>query len=503
MSVIDTELGQKHNRIGFARFVTPAVFASAGVLVITIMALFVPPYIGMADNGDYFRILYSNGLYFNAPDYDSQYLGHFVKNYGIFQYFNENGATLSSSQSMFIRLSMWINQLFNPSVFDIRIQAALFTLLYTGAVYLLIESLTWKLKAMQGYMIAVIAIFIFGDTAYTAFFNSFFSESIVLIMMIYLFAAVMLLYRNRFNDYVLVGIFLISGLILTTSKQQNAPVGVIIAVMSILLFFVRRQKPFRVLVASSLVCVFAAGIATYALIPQEFVNINKYHAMTRGVMLQSEDPEAALESFGIDKQFSVLNKSIYYEPYTTIDVDSDILQDHFYNQYGFGKIVAFYATHPEQAGKMLDLAAKNAFTIRPPAMGNYEKSAGKAFGAQTNFFSVYSDSKQALAPKTFGFVVIWMIIVIGLYLPSFISAWRNKNIRGMLRLPQMICMIAMGLAGILVSIIGAGDADLSKHEFLFTLAFDIVTFTVVADAIQGSLWNSESVQKTQTISHSA
>ncbi|MCY7490232.1 hypothetical protein ABNB59_09575 [Paenibacillus larvae] len=53
--------------------------AAAGVFLITAIALFVPPYIGMADNGDYFRVLYSNGLYFNAPDYDSQYLGYFVK----------------------------------------------------------------------------------------------------------------------------------------------------------------------------------------------------------------------------------------------------------------------------------------------------------------------------------------------------------------------------------------------------------------------------------------
>ncbi|WP_212758536.1 hypothetical protein [Paenibacillus sinopodophylli] len=505
MSVIDTQNLSTINRrwAALQRWFSPAVLASLGVLIITSLALFVSPYIGMADNGDYFRILYSNGLYFNAPDYDSQYLGHFVKNYGIFQYYNENGATLSSSQSLFIRLSIWINQWFNSNQFDIRIQAALFTLLYTGAIFLLTESLTWKLKAKQGYMIAGITIFIFGDTAYTAFFNSFFSESIVLISMIYLFASVLLLYRHRFNDYVLMGIFLISGLLLTTSKQQNAPAGIVIAVTGILLIFVRKQKSFRVFAASSLVCLFAAGIATYAFIPQQFVNINKYHAMTRGVLLQSEDPEAALKSFGIDQQFAVLGKSIYYEPYTTIDVDSDLLQKQFYSKYGFGQIVAYYAAHPDQAGKMLDLAAKNAFTIRPEAMGNYEKSEGKAFGAQTSFFTAYSDIKKMLAPKTFGFIVIWTIIIIGLYLPSFINAWRDKDRRRMLRLPHMVSMIAMGFSGILVSIIGAGDADLSKHEFLFTLAFDIVTFATAADAIQGNLWRSEKRQPSVTLSHSA
>ena len=43
----------------------------------------------------------------------------------------------------------------------------------------------------------------------------------------------------------------------------------------------------------------------------------------------------------------------------------------------------------------MNLAAKSAFTIRPPAMGNYEQSVGKPFGAQTSFFSGYSELKKA------------------------------------------------------------------------------------------------------------
>lgn len=491
MAGISSKINLKHRLLLLSRYVSPAWLAASGVLLITVIALYIPPFIGMADNGDYFRILYSNGLYFNAPDYDSQYLGYFVKEYGIFQYFNENGATLSSSQSLFIRLSIWINKLFDPQVFDIRVQSVIFTMLYTVAIYLLVESLTWKMPVKYGYPIAIIAIFIFGDTAYTAFFNSFFSESIVLIMMIFLFASGLLLYRNRYNDYVLMSIFFLSGLLLTTSKQQNAPVGIIIGVVGIILIFIRRQSTFRVLMASSLAGLIAAGVLTYVLIPQEFVNINKYHAMTRGVLMQSEDPEATLKEFGIDKQYAVLNKSIYYEPYTTVDVDSEILETHFYNQYGFGKILAYYVTHPDQSIKMLDLAAKNAFTIRPAAMGNYEQSAGKSFGEQTRFFSGYSLIKQALAPKTFGFIVIWMIVIVGLYLPSFVAAVRHRHIRNMQRLPLIVMMILMGLSGILVSIVGAGDADLSKHEFLFTLAFDIIMFTAVSDAIRRQLWQSE------------
>lgn len=474
-----------------SRYVSPSLLAASLVLLITVFALFVPPYVGMADNGDYFRVLYSNGLYFNNPDYDSLYLGYFNKGFGIFQYFNENGATLTTSQSLLIRLSVWVNQWFDKQVFDIRVQGALLTLLYTVAVYLLVEALTWRMNKKYGYWVAVLAVFIFADTAYTAYFNSFFSESMVWIMLIYLFAAGLLLFRKRYSDYTMMILFVISGLLLTTSKQQNAPVGMIIAVMGIIFIFVRKHRVYRGLVISSLVVLMLTGIATYALIPKEFVNINKYHAMTRGVLMQSEDPEETLKSFGINKQYAILNESIYYEPYTTVDVNSPILENNFYNNYGFLSILAYYASHPDQAGKMMDLAAKNAFTIRPSAMGNYEKSVGKPYGAQSMFFSGYSEMKKALAPKTFGFIIIWMLVVAGLYAPQFIAALKVKHMRGMVRLPLILMLMFMGLSGIFVSIIGAGDADLSKHEFLFTAVFDLITFTAVADAICRNLWQAQ------------
>ncbi|WP_211269518.1 hypothetical protein [Paenibacillus glacialis] len=488
MSVSKVKLYIMNRFVLVSRFVSPALLAATCVLFITIMALFIPPYIGMADNGDYFRILYGNGLYFNTPDYDSQYFGYFIKHFGIFQYFNENSSDVISSQSLFIHFSVWMNKIFyDQQVFDIRFQAAMYTLLYTIAIYLLVESLTWKIPKKYGYPIAILAVLMFGDTGYTAYFNSFYGESVVIIMMVFMLASGLLLYRNRYNDYVLLAIFTLSGFLLTTSKQQNAPVGVIIAFICIILIFIRKQKTFRILMSSSLLILLLAGISTYALIPKEFVNINKYHAMTRGILMESKDPEVALSAFGIDKQYAILDKSIYYALNSTVDVNSEILEKNFYSQYGFGSILKYYFTNTGQAGKLFDLAAKSAFIIRPPAMGNYEKTVGHPAGEQTTFFSGYSLMKKALTPRTFGFIVIWMAVVVGLYIPSFIAALRAKNIRQAIRLPLVVTFILFGLSGILVSIIGAGDADLAKHVFLFTIAFDLVTFVFISDIIRRCL----------------
>ncbi|WP_223837159.1 glycan biosynthesis hexose transferase WsfD [Paenibacillus oceani] len=471
------------------RYISPASLAAIGVLLVTAIALFVPPYVGMADNGDFFRSIYSTGLYFSEPGNDGLRFGHFVKQYGIFQYFNENGSTIASSQTLFIKAAIGLNQLlFDPVVFDIRFQAAIFTLLLTAAIYLLVEAITWGVPKKLGYLIAAIAIFIFGDTGYTAYFNSFYGESIVFVMVLLLSASWLLMYRRRYNDYAMLALFVVSALILTTSKQQNAPVGVIVAVMGISLLWMRKGKSFRIWTAGSLVLMFVTGLATYVMISKEFVNINQYHAMTRGVLMQSENPEETLRKFDIDEQYALLKGTIYYEPFATIDVNSAELERQFYSKYSFVSILQYYATHPDKLGSILNIAAKDAFSIRPQAMGNYEASAGKPFGAHTPFFSLYSWLKVKLAPKTFGFIVIWIAVVTGLYMPSFVAAVRARDFRQAQRLIMIVTMMLIGLAGVLASIIGAGDADLAKHQFLFTAAFDVVTYIIAADLISRRLF---------------
>lgn len=461
--------------------ISPAFAAAFGVLVITIVALFTAPYVGMADNGDFFRIIYSNGLYFNLPDYDQSYFGYFVRQFGIFQYFNENSSMLVSSQSLFIKLAIAVNKLFfSKEVFDIRFQAAIYTVLYVAAVYLLMEAVTCRMSRKRGMAIAAVAVFIFGDTGYTAYFNSFFGESVVMITMLFMFASWLLLYRRRYNDYAMLAIFLVSTLILTTSKQQNAPVGIVISLFALSLIWVRRERVFRWLTAGSAALMLLAGLATYLNISKEFVDINQYHAMTRGVLMQSANPETALQSFGINEQYAILKGKTYYDQYGTVDVKSDILEKDFYGRYNFVSVLQYYLVHPGQLGSILDTAAKSAYTIKPAAMGNYEQSAGKEFRAQSRFFTLYSMLKEKLAPKTFAFILLWMAVIIGVYMPSFVAAAKLRDFRGMQRLMLIVSTMLVGLSGIFVSIIGAGDADVAKHEFLFTLSFDLITFLALS-----------------------
>jgi hypothetical protein len=456
-----------------------AVFASACILI---YALFISP-IGMADNGDFFRVMNGNGLYKLDRSQPDEYLQYFSTDYGTYEYYNEYQSSMFSSQTLFISAATALDRLLtgNDGLFDIRFLSFFVSLWFLLGLYLLVDYATWGISKRRRYYIAALGVLFFADTGYTAYFNSFYAESIVFVSFLTVMASALLIYQKRYRPYPLLALYIFSSLVLTTAKQQNAPLGVLLGLMIIPMMFSifkqntevgqRRARLRKLSVAGCSLLLCACGILVYFVIPQEFVDINKYHSMTRGILITSQNPETALDFFGINPQYSLLDGTIYYERYPAADVEGEELKTEFYPKYGFVSVAAYYTLHPSEFTEMLNTAAKNAYVTRPDAIGNYQRSAGKQPGAKTYFFTLVSTVKQGTIPRTVGFMIIWIVGMLGL---SFVDKKRTL---------VLVCAIAMGLSQIVVSIIGAGDADLSKHIFLYNLAFDLTNFLVISTVI--------------------
>lgn len=462
----------------------PPVLAVIAAFCIQLAVLYVPPVIGMADNGDFYRIINGNGVYKLDRYQDDQYFSYFSREYGVYQYFNEYESSIFSSQTLFIRAALALDRLFtgDDHLFDIRFLAALVSVWSLIAIYLLVDYASWGLKKRYGYCVAALAVLIFADTGYTAYFNSFFAESIVLVSFLTAMASALLIFQGRRHGKMLFGLYLFSSAVLISAKQQNAPLGLFLGLLAIPLVFslfrkriafggslVRRLR--AVTAGASALMIFSLGVAIYVIIPQEFVDINKYHAMTRGVLMASQNPEEALEQFRIDSQYSLLDQSIFYERYPAVDVEGEMLENHFYPHYGFVSVSLYYLSHPGELMIMVNAIARNANSIRPASMGNFERSAGREAGAKTSFFALHSWLKDRIVPDTVGFMIIWTMAMLGL-------SFQEKQ-----RTLVLLCGILMGLSQIAVSIIGAGDADLSKHLFLYNVAFDFTYFLIVSTVL--------------------
>ncbi|MHC1771094.1 MAG: hypothetical protein AB9907_05030 [Flexilinea sp.] len=460
----------------------PAFIAALLSLIIMSYVLLLSPLIGLADNGDFERIIYPNGIYHLDRNEDEQFFDYFISRYGIFQYYNENQEGITTTQSIFIKAALRLNSLFttDKKIFDIRFLALIMIIYFAVAIFLLVNYVTHKKNGPAAYISALLCIYFFVDTGYISYFNSFYAEGLVLVSFIFSIACGLLLIQRRSSPYLLALLMLINVVILTFAKQQNAPIGVFFAILFLLLstFLTRKRFPeilyikkpvfFRwgMLLSSILLCVIS--VIVYLLIPAEFENINKLHSMTRGTLMTSENPEDTLEFFNIDRQFALLNNSIYYERYPAIDVQSQMVVDSFFSKYGYPSIAAFYLINPDKLFQMLNLAAESAYTIRPEMLGNYEKSSGFPAGTKTRFFSLHSTIKNNIIPRTAGFIVIWILIIL-------VQSWKDYG-----KTIILGCAILIGLSQIGVAIIGAGDADISKHLFLYNLAFDLVNYLAVS-----------------------
>lgn len=477
--------------ITISTVISPSLLAVFLAAIVAGIALFIQPLIGIADNGDFLRMLYSNGLY-QLPKYSDQYFSYFIKEYGIMHYYNEHGASLFSSEPLFIHLAVVLNKLFySQTIFDIRFLSFIYYVLFLGSIYLLTEALTYRIKGWKGYFIALFVVIIFTDTAYIAYFNSLYSEPIMFIMCLYIVSSTLLMCRKLYNDSVLLVLLTVSSMLLITSKQQNAPLVVFIAFIYIGLLFIKKTVISRMMVVFSLVLVLVTGVATYKLITSEFNKINQFQSMTRGVLLESENPEATLSDGGISEQFALLKENIYFQEYTAIDVNSPYMVENFYEKYGFGWILKNYLAHPKEFYDILDVAAHDIHEVQTVEMGNYEKKVGKKAKSQATYFTLYSRLKRTVYPKTLGFLIIWTLVYLALYFPSTYRAYQQNNPRGLLRYWLILASIGMIFGILLISVVGDGDADLAKHLFLIAVLFDFLTIMTLSDILFNRLWQQE------------
>lgn len=275
--------------------------------------------------------------------------------------------------------------------------------LFIISFYLTIDYLSYQKSIKASCIIAIVCGFVFLDISYSMYFNLFYSFFINCVLFI------LLLQQKRYNKYLLMSLIFINSIVLILYPYSK-----------------------------------------------KFSNINKYHSMTRGVLMTSENPEKALAEFGINKQFAILNNSNYYQRYPVVNVESAILKDNFYSHYNSLSISLYYTRHPNQVIDMLNMSMENSYASRSPH----------------KIFIIYNKFKEKIIPSTVGFMIIWCILAI-------IIGYKNKY-----RTVVIAVIIFMGIFQILLSIINSGDTNLFKDTFLYKLVFNFVNLIGVSFVIK-------------------
>ncbi|MGN7457692.1 glycan biosynthesis hexose transferase WsfD [Paenibacillus pasadenensis] len=456
----------------------PARIAAAAALaaaIVILTALFVKPYLGMADNGDFFREIHNPGLYDLNETYEDRHFDYYNRIYGVREYPYDSNTAFISSLSLFIRGAIGADLLLTgDNRFDMRAIAALYAALFLAAIYLIVRQAAERLTAAGAAAAALIAVFVLADTGYTAYFSSFYGEPASYVLLLLTMALLMRLPELDRRSAGWLAAWVAAAGLFAAAKQQNAPAGILLALLGLRAAFLYQSRRLRRLAIGGAAAVAAVSVLTYGLMSDDIKHINQYHAVTRGILQNTEHPERDLQEIGLDPKFAVLAGTTYYDKYQLEPVESELMQEEFYSKFGYLALLRYYALHADRAIDKLNEAASHAYQIRPTAMGNYEKSAGREPGAKSSFFSGWSSLKQQLFPGTFRFIVLFYAVFYGGLAYLYVAAWRGRRRADQFRLEALALPGLIGLSQLGVSFLGAGDADLAKHLFLYNVCFDLM-----------------------------
>ena len=460
------------------------VIFCAAAACIAIWLLLAGSFVGVADNGDFLRIMGSAGLnYYDALEsYEDRFFKFAHAHFAYDAFFR---GFYPSTQIILVIAARFIGTLFNGTAFDIRILGAIYAVILLAASYILIKYNKTKSR-LTGVVLAGLLLFVFFDIGYLAYFNSLFGEPVSFVFLLLTLGLGLMLVKQKEPSRLLLALFFIAVLFLVCSKTQNAPVGAGFALLGLRYAWLKEDRRWRQLALCLSAFIFVASVAMYAFAPKDFKNINLYQTVFFGILNESPDVEGDLKKLGLPERLSVLAGTNYFQAGTAIKQDDPSLKADFYDRIGHMDVLLFYLKHPARLVDKMEYAASNGMSIRPYYLGNYEKSEGKPPGSLSFAYSGWSEFKRKHMPDSLWFIALLFFAFFAVLLLEWL---RRPHIRSRLAVELFALLGLTGIFSFLIPILGDGQADIGKHLFLFNVVFDcVVVAAIVWIVYQSSVW---------------
>ncbi len=433
--------------------------------------LMVRPIIGIADNGDFPRIMGSTGLGYLTPNNPDNYFGFINRLYSVNDIPLRLAGYYISTEIFLVKFAILLNRIAaDNGIFDIRFLSFVYSGILLFSVYLILKYNKHK-SAYVNWLLAVLIVVAFTDVGYISYFNSLYGEAVSFSFLFLTTAAALYLVKKDVPSIWALAGFFTASLFLIGAKVQNVPIVVIIALFGLRLRQIRKDKAWRYALIVFTGLLIISSTAIFLSTPKGIKNCNKYQAVFYGILKDSPNPSKDLQELGLDPKFASLSGTNFFMKDLPYDLKSPDMEKELYDKIKRSKIFLFYAKHPLRYLKKLERTAQSAFSIRQEGFGNFEKSESTKFGQMSESFGIWSSIKKVVIPRSLMFVIIFYILYYRVLISHHIKA-RDLREKSYVEIFMLIGLI--GLIQFVIPILGDGEADLSKHLFLFNFCFDIM-----------------------------
>jgi len=434
-----------------------AVLAAAAAILA--FQLFVPPVIGLSDQGDFRRTI---GRFGYGPQHadGSLNLSWVEPKYVPNPNYRLRDWEQFTTEYLFIGAALLLNKVVSRdgslSITMIGLVHALaFLAIFARFLYV-----TRNVRARAFLWIGTLVVF--TDVGYVSYWNSFFTECASgLFALLLLTESVALCLKETVSEAGLMR-WATAAVLLVLAKPQNAALGVLLALFCALVLSFRMQIRFRAWAAGA--AILAASAWAFATAPVEMKAANTYNMIFLAIVPESRNSSADLAALGLDPQLRDYSATGAWSAKTAFPA--------LHATGAIGRmntplsVVRFYLLRPTRLWRHIQSMLPVITSLRPEWCGNFEPSAGRPAGARSKTFALWSWFHDRVLVHVVKFVIFLLPI------PPLLAAVARIRGRGKLWMDFSALLTLCCLAAMFAALFG--DAwDNVRHLYLFNLLLDV------------------------------
>ena len=424
----------------------------AGLLI---LQLLVPPFIGLANNGDFGKV---TGWLSLAPvdGWESDFV-YFQPNWVRHQRDHWRSPYYSSETALAWLGATLSGATVEAAQFDIRVLGAIHAAFLVAAMLIAVR---WRAAAIA-------AILAFSDVCYAAYCNSFYMDAAAMCGLLLAVAAGAWIAATKRPTVAQFAVYGFAGLVFVTSKTQHA-IWFWLVVWFLAMQSRRGPRLAGALIAAVLIC--AAGLELGTAEPS-----NRAQALFNKVFFQLGPMGADLRELGVrPEEMRYVGTHSYMAGSPALDVP---WVNAFYARTGYGRLALWYVRHPVSALTILDETLRTqAPAMRSENLSNFRRADGHPAGARTNRFALWSGLRSWLFAHWPYHILVWYVAFVAgcLALRRHPSAWLALGVA------------ALGAGEFLVAAL-ADCLETGRHLLFFHVCTDLTICFAVAALVSGSL----------------
>jgi hypothetical protein len=435
--------------------------------------IFVPPVVGLANSGDFGKVIGAFGLTGPVQDENAwastRYEFNPQKHYW---------AEFYSSEHLIMAASVVANTaLSKDGYYDLRSIG-----LIHGALFLLVLYLLWTLldDAPRILRLATCgtALFVFTDVMYVSYLNSFYMD--VAAWLFLSIGAMFYLRLLRGGAELNSLYFVVFCALAITSKAQHGIFGFWLGPLVLAACYPRwpKHRKWIMTAAASLMLLAAVWITKSA--PPSYASRGVFTMVFYRILPHSTNVDQTIGALGLDQS---------YRPYIGMHsfaegspMDDASFVERFRRRISYGSLAWFYLTHPRDAYTALRSSLNEAGTQRPN-LGNFDVHTGYPRFHASRAFAFWSDLKRWAFNKRgsrYLFTFIGLSALVGILLAAQRRSLPTGSVVG------GIVLVGMAFTAMFVASL-ADAVDVPRHHLLFYVLSDMLVVLMVHLSVRALL----------------